>query len=56
MTRFNFEAKTTQLKELEARQAEPGFWESQERAQKVLSQFKSLKALVDPLREVISRF
>ena len=34
--------------------AEPGFWASQEKAQEVIGQLKSLKAIVGPLGEVLS--
>jgi len=44
------------LKELEAQMGETSFWDSQDRAKKVLAQLKGLKAQVEPLREVVPRF
>jgi peptide chain release factor 2 len=43
------------LNELEAQMAEPGFWNSQERAQSVVQQVKSLKALVEPFEALEAR-
>ncbi len=56
MTLFNYPAKVSQLKELEAQMASEGFWNSQEKAKKVVAQKKALAALIDPLAAVIKDF
>jgi peptide chain release factor 2 len=53
-TVFDYAAKLQQVAEIEAKMAEPGFWASQEKAQEVIGQLKSLKAIVGPLGEVLS--
>ncbi|MBX3375554.1 MAG: peptide chain release factor 2 [Phycisphaeraceae bacterium] len=56
MIRFNYDAKVERLKELEVRMGEGDFWNNQDAARKVVAELKSLKAQVEPLREVIARF
>ncbi len=56
MTLFNYPAKISQLKELDAQMTAEGFWNSQERAKKVVAQKKALAALIDPLAAVIKDF
>ncbi len=55
-TRFNYDKKIARLKELEAQMGEPTFWDNQANAKKILAELKSLKAQVEPLRDVVSRF
>ncbi|MDX2147716.1 MAG: peptide chain release factor 2 [Planctomycetota bacterium] len=55
-TLFNYEAKIEKLKELEARMASEGFWDNQSRAKQVVSENKTLKAQVEPLRAVMTEF
>jgi len=50
-TVFDYDATVARLAEIERQMAEPGFWNNQEKAQQVVGQFKSLKALVKPLDE-----
>ena len=39
------------MAELESRMTQPGFWDNQERAQQVVGELKSLKAILRPLEE-----
>src|ERR1043165_214028 len=55
-TRFNYDEKVGRLKDLEAQMGESDFWNSQERAKKIVAELKSLKAQVEPLRDVVARF
>ena len=48
-------AKERRLKELEARQAEPGFWNDQERARIAVREVKLLKGWVTPAQGLFSR-
>ncbi len=50
-TLFDYPAKQEQLKSIEGKMAEPGFWESPG-AQDVVAQLKSLKSLIDPISAV----
>jgi len=45
--------KKDQLLKLQARMASPGFWDNQEQAQATVSQLSALKAVVDPIEEVV---
>lgn len=50
-TVFDYQGKLQQLNEIEARMAEPDFWDNSERAQQLVAQLKSLKIVVDPIQE-----
>ncbi len=54
-TLFDFPRKKELLKEKETLMAKPGFWDSGDSAQAVISEFKMLKAIVDPIEAVIRR-
>ncbi|HEX8875602.1 MAG TPA: peptide chain release factor 2 [Phycisphaerales bacterium] len=56
MTLFNYDAKAAKLKELEDQMNGAGFWDSQERAKKVVAEVKGLKAMLEPLRNAIRDF
>jgi peptide chain release factor 2 len=43
------------MSELEARMAEPGFWDNNEAAQPVIVELKSIKAVVAPTQDLVSR-
>ena len=51
-TVFDCDAKQKRVEEIEQRMAAPGFWDNQETAQQVVSELKSLKAILTPLKEV----
>jgi hypothetical protein len=40
------------VRALEDKMAQPGFWESSEKAQEVISEVKRLKKQLDPVREI----
>ena len=44
--------KKSQLQELQARMASPGFWENQEKAQATVSELSALKAVIEPIEDV----
>ncbi len=48
-------ALLTQREELDAKMAEPGFWDYPEAAQTIVGQLKSVKATVDPLQALIAQ-
>ncbi len=54
-TLFDLPAKTARLTELETRMQQPGFWDSQEAAQKVVAELKALRAKIDPVQELLRR-
>jgi peptide chain release factor 2 len=47
--------KTARLAELEARMAQPGFWDIQETAQKTVQELKALRAQVEPVQDLVRR-
>ncbi|MCB9841144.1 MAG: peptide chain release factor 2 [Phycisphaeraceae bacterium] len=53
---LNYDDKAKSLSELEGTMGEGGFWDNQTAAQKTVTQVKSLKAMLEPLRRVISDF
>lgn len=53
-TVFDHGQKTSQFAEIESRMSAPGFWDNQESAQRVVVELKTLKAILDPLDELIS--
>ena len=48
-TVFDYDSKRSQIQEIEAKMAAPGFWDNQEKAQEVVGQLKSLKSITTPL-------
>jgi peptide chain release factor 2 len=54
-TLFDLPEKTSRLNELAARMERPGFWDSQESAQKVVAELKDLRARVDPVQDLVQR-
>jgi peptide chain release factor 2 len=53
-TVFDYATKKEKIKQIEARMAEPDFWNRQESAQQTVGELKSVKAILTPLQEVIS--
>jgi peptide chain release factor 2 len=51
-TLFDLAGKQKQLDELNAKMAEPGFWDVPERAQGIISQTKPLNHLLKPFKEI----
>lgn len=51
-TVFDCAAKEQRVNEIQQRMAAPGFWDNQETAQQVVAELKSLKGILDPLKEV----
>src|SRR5471030_2843334 len=52
---FDVDAKRERLTELEARMAEPGFWDNQQAAQGVVQQVKALRGWIEPFDALDSR-
>src|ERR1051325_8382619 len=52
---FDLPAKAARLKELEALQADPGFWSNQDRARAQLQEIKTLRNLTQPAEEISRR-
>ncbi len=51
-TVFDLAGKLTQIAAIENEMAAPGFWDNQEKAQQVIADLKSLKAIADPISEL----
>ncbi len=51
-TLFDYAAKRSEIESIEARMGEPGFWDDNESAQKVVAQLKVLKSIVGPLNNL----
>ncbi|MEM8665948.1 MAG: peptide chain release factor 2 [Planctomycetota bacterium] len=49
---LDYPAKQQQIKAIELKMGEPGFWDDNESAQKVVAELKSLKAIVGPMEEL----
>jgi peptide chain release factor 2 len=54
-TLFDVPAKRSNLKELEERMSQPGFWDDPEAAQDTVGELKGLKAVVAPVDELSAR-
>ncbi|MBW3570857.1 MAG: peptide chain release factor 2 [Gemmatimonadetes bacterium] len=52
---FDLDARQEKLKALEARMADPSFWNDQEKAREIINEVNQLKGWVDPWREMSSR-
>lgn len=53
MTLFDLPVKQIKLNELEEKMGQPGFWDNQEKAQKVIDDLKKLKATIEPVNEAV---
>lgn len=53
-TVFDYENKCSEVERIEQKMAKTDFWDNQERAQEVVGELKSLKAIVTPLSEMVS--
>lgn len=49
---FDLAGKLTQIAAIENEMAAPGFWDNQEKAQQIIADLKSLKAIADPISEL----
>ena len=56
MTLFDYDTKVSKREELQDRMNQDGFWDSPDAAQKVIADFKLIKAQIDPLEEVMAIF
>ncbi len=54
-TVFDLPGKSSRINELNEKMAQPGFWDVQENAQKVVQELKGLRAQVEPVQEVLRR-
>ncbi|HEU4699799.1 MAG TPA: peptide chain release factor 2 [Gemmatimonadales bacterium] len=52
---LDLDDKIARLSALEARQAEPGFWDNMDRARQQVQEIKGLKGWVDPYHELVQR-
>lgn len=52
MTLFNYDTKTERLKTLEGKMGQPDFWNNQDQANTVVSELKTIKALIDPVKKI----
>jgi peptide chain release factor 2 len=53
-TGFDLPNKQTELKALENKISQPGFWDSQETAQATVSRLSALKATIEPVKEALT--
>ena len=53
-TLFDYATKQSLASDIEARMAEPGFWDNQEKAQATIAELKSLGSILKPLEEAIA--
>ncbi len=53
-TLFDYDIRCGQITEIEQEMAAPGFWDRQEKARETVARLKSLKAIVDPLEDLVS--
>jgi peptide chain release factor 2 len=51
---FDYDKKVTRITELEGEMAQPSFWDQPDKAQQVVQELKSLRNVVDPLKQVVS--
>ncbi|MCA9138681.1 MAG: PCRF domain-containing protein, partial [Planctomycetales bacterium] len=51
---LNYSGKSDQIKRIEAKMAEQGFWDNNESAQKTVGELKALKVIVGPMNELSS--
>ncbi len=48
---FDYDVKVAEIERFEAKMSEPSFWENQERAQETVASLKSLRSVVQPIRD-----
>jgi peptide chain release factor 2 len=53
-TLFDYASKQEDIKKIEVKMGDPGFWDDNESAQKTVSELKSLKAIAGPMDELTS--
>jgi len=53
-TLFDYASKQGEIKQIEVKMGDPGFWDDNESAQKTVADLKSLKAIVGPMDELTS--
>ncbi|MEE2682250.1 MAG: peptide chain release factor 2 [Planctomycetota bacterium] len=53
---LDFDTKQEERSGLQERMNEPGFWDSPDKAQEVISRFKLVKAQIEPLEEAVASF
>jgi len=51
-TGFDLSSKKTELQKLDTKMAQPGFWDSHDQAQAIVSQLSALKSVVEPAEEL----
>ncbi len=51
---FDYDKKVARIAELEDQMAQPSFWDQPDKAQLVVQELKTLRGVVDPLKQVIS--
>lgn len=51
-TLFDYDSKLSRVGAIEAKMAEPGFWNNQEQAQATVGELKGLNALVKPIKDL----
>jgi len=52
---FDYDIKVGSIEGLEAKMAQPDFWNNQEQAQQTVAELKSLRSVVQPIRDATSR-
>src|SRR5690606_17482059 len=50
---FDYESKLRELRGIEHRMSQPGFWDDQDRAQALMAEKKKLGAVVEPLDRIV---
>lgn len=53
-TVFDYENRKNKIREIELQMAAPDFWDHPEKSQQAVSQLKGIKAVVDPLEDLIT--
>jgi peptide chain release factor 2 len=53
-TVFDYDKRVEQIKKIEARMAEPNFWNNQESAQQTVAELKAVRAITLPLKDLIA--
>jgi len=53
-TGFDLPAKQALRAELEAKMAEPGFWDNPEKAQEIVGALSGVKSIIEPVNEAVS--
>jgi len=53
-TLFDYDQQTARITEIDEVMAAPDFWDNQERAQGIISEMQRIKAITDPLEELVT--